>query len=271
MYACDFEYDSQYLSDYGFVICSFGGISDFDTVSAGSKITFNKVSRHYGKRYSLTGTQYDECITATFDICKNPNINDIGNMEISDNEYRELMRWLNRREFLKFALLKVSAEDGEPCYFKVSFNVEKIKISEKLYGLRLNMESDKPFGYGYERVISLNFDKNTSKILNDNSDEIGSIFPTVIIKCNQDGDITLHNDLENCTTAIKNCKAGEVITLHGDSQIITTSLIEHDICNDFNYEFFRIGNTYGNRNNKITVSLACNVTIRYSPVIKDAL
>ena len=52
MYACDFEYDGQYLSDYGFIICNFNGSSDFDVVSAGSKITFNTVSRHRGKKYS---------------------------------------------------------------------------------------------------------------------------------------------------------------------------------------------------------------------------
>ena len=62
MYACDFEYDGQYLSDYGFVICNLNGTSDFDTVSAGSRITFNTVSRHRGKMYSLTGTQYDDAL-----------------------------------------------------------------------------------------------------------------------------------------------------------------------------------------------------------------
>ena len=56
MYALDFEYDGRYLSDYGFVICNFGGASDMDVVSAGSKITFNSVPMSFGKRISLTGT-----------------------------------------------------------------------------------------------------------------------------------------------------------------------------------------------------------------------
>lgn len=99
MRAIDFEYDNQYLSDYGFIICDFNFSSGANEVDAGSTITFNKISRHSGKRYGLSSTQYDECITTSFDICKNPDIYDPEDMEISNDEYRDIMRWLNRREF----------------------------------------------------------------------------------------------------------------------------------------------------------------------------
>ena len=271
MYALDFEYDNQYLSSFGFIVCNFNFSEGVNEMTAGSTITFNKVSRIQGKKYSLSSTQYDECITTTFDICKDPEIYDLEDMEISNDEYRDIMRWLNRKEFLKFSILNDTDSEQEICYFNASFNVTKIKIREKVYGLRLVMETDKPFGYGSEQIFSWNFTSaNTSKTFNDISDEIGSTYPTIVIKCKQAGDLILHNDFEDCTTIIKNCKVGEEITLHGDTQIITTSLNSHDICNDFNYEFFRIGNTYINRNNKITVSLACSITLRYSPIIKDA-
>lgn len=100
------------------------------------------------------------------------------------------------------------------------------------------METDKPFGYGQEQSVSWTFsDSNVSKILSDISDEIGYTYPTVIITIKRNGDLSLYNELENCTTVIKNCKVGEVITLNGDTQIITTTYAGHDICNDFNYEF----------------------------------
>ena len=272
MRAIDFEYDNQYLSDYGFIICDFNFGSGANEVDAGSTITFNKISRHSGKKYSLSSTQYDECITMSFDICKNPDIYDPEDMEISNDEYREIMRWLNRREFLKFQVI----DDGndnfkrDTCYYNASFNIDKIKINEKLYGMRLKMETDKPFGYGQEQSISWTFsDSNVSKILSDISDEIGYIYPTVIITINKNGDLSLYNELENCTTVIKNCKVGEVITLDGDTHIITTTYTSHDVCNDFNYEFFRIGNTINNRNNRISVSLPCNIVIKYTPIIKD--
>lgn len=272
MRAIDFEYDNQYLSDYGFIICDFNFSSGANEVDAGSTITFNKISRHSGKRYGLSSTQYDECVTTSFDICKNPDIYDPEDMEISNDEYRDIMRWLNRREFLKFQVIDDGNDNFErdTCYYNASFNVNKIKINEKLCGMRLTMETDKPFGYGQEQSVSWTFsDSNVSKILSDISDEIGYTYPTVIITINRNGDLSLYNELENCTTVIKNCKVGEVITLNGDTQIITTTYAGHDISNDFNYEFFRIGNTINNRNNRISVSLPCNVVIKYTPIIKD--
>lgn len=267
MNAIDFEYDGQYLSDYGFIICDFNGSSGADSISAGSALTFNKVSRFGGKLHSLTSTQYDECITTTFDICKDPDVYD--DMEITGDEFRDLMRWLNRREFLKFQIHD-SELDYETCYFEASFNIEKIKIHEVTYGLRLNMETNKPFGYGIEQRVKWTFhDVDASRLLSDISDEIGSIYPSLTITCGADGDLQIYNDFNGCTTEIKNCTNGEVITIDGDTQIISSSLSTHKVYEDFNYEFFKIGNTYNNRNNRISVSKACTLEIRYTPIIKD--
>ena len=270
MYAIDFEYDGQYLSDYGFIVCHFDFSGGANIESAGSKITFEKVSRLGGKRFSLTSARYDECITATFDICKNPDTHEKEELEISNEEYRDLIRWLNRKEFLKFQVLNDKEEDIEPCYYNVSFNVEKIKVAETLFGLRLTLESDSPFGYGDMITTKFQFNNiNTQKILIDKSDEIGYIYPDMRIICNQAGDLTIHNDYEDCTMVIKNCRLGEVITIKGNEQIISTSITDHDICNDFNWEFFKIGNTFDNRINTISVSKLCYMEIFYCPIIKD--
>lgn len=272
MYATDFEYDGQYLSSYGFIICDFDYSSGSTIANAGSKLTFNKVARNNGKQFSLTSAKYDECIQTTFDICKNPDIyENYEDRQITNDEYIDLMRWLNRREFLKFHVL--SENEGVPiCYYNVSFNIEKIKIAEKLFGLRLTMESDKPFGYGIEQSVSWTFENSSSiKILSDTSNEIGYLYPDMTITCNANGDLSIHNDLEKCTMTINGCSIGEVITINGSAQIISTSYDSHDIANDFNYEFFRIGNTINNRNNRISVSIPCSMVIRYTPIIKDAI
>ena len=145
MYAKDFEYDGHKLSDFGFIVCSFNGAGDVETVSAGSEITFNKVSHHQGKKQSLTSTKYERCIQSVFQICKNPCAG--SKSIITDEEYRNIMRWLNRREFLPFKPI-FSDEQKEDVYYNASFNVNKIMANGKLYGLELNMETDKPFGYG---------------------------------------------------------------------------------------------------------------------------
>lgn len=269
MYAIDFEYDNQYLSDYGFIICNFDSSSGIDIVAAGSKITFNKVSRNKGRQYSLVSTQYDGCVQTTFDICKNPDLFDYEDMVISNDEYRSLMRWLNRHEFLRFNVFDESNDGRDACYYDASFNIDKINIGDILYGLRLTMETDKPFGYGQEQIVSLDFTNiYNSHVLRNISDEIGSICPYTTIICNADGDLQIYNELEDCTTLIKNCKVGEVITLDGSAHIISTTYASHDICDDFNYEFLRIGNTIDQRDNCISVSMPCYIEIKYSPIIK---
>lgn len=268
MYALDFEYDGQYLSDYGFIICDFNSSSGADIVSAGSIITFNTVSTNKGKKFSLTGTQYDECIQTTFDICKNPDLYD--DLQITNDEYRDLMRWLNRREFLKFQVLDEDDKERETCYYEASFNIDKIKINEILYGMELTMETNKPFGYGQEQSVSWNIvDESRSYLLSDISDEIGYTYPSMKITILKSGDLSIHNEMENCTMVFNNCTAGEVITIDGNAQIVTSSLSSHKIYNDFNFEFFRIGNTINNRNNRISVTLPCKLEISYTPIIKD--
>ena len=271
MYALDFEYDNQYLSDFGFIVCDFNESSGANIVSAGSRIVFNTVSRHRGKKYGLTNTMYDECIQATFDICKDPDIYD--DLEITSDEYRDLVRWLGRHEFLKFQILFDSSDypEIEPCYYDASFNIEKVKIGEKLCGLELTMITNAPFGYGEEQVVRLDIANNSQKhTIYDMSDEIGCIYPSMTITCNADGDLTIRNETEVSILHIKNCKKGEIINIDGDTLIVISSVASHDICNDFNYEYFRIGNRYNDRENVISASLPCTLELRYFPIIKDA-
>lgn len=270
MYAIDFKYDNRYLSSYGFMICHFDASNGANVSDAGAKITFKKVSRNNGKSYSLTSTNYDECITATFDICKNPDLYNYEDREISSEEYRNLVRWLNRREFLKFQAFNENSNIDDFCYYNASFNINKIKIGEKLYGLRLTLETDKPFGYGQTQTVEWEIsDSSTTKFIKDMSNEIGYTYPDMTITCNTNGDLSIANDTEDCIMIIKNCSKGEVITINGESQIITTTYDSHDISNDFNYDFFKIGNTIDNRNNKVSVSMPCKIVIKYTPVIKD--
>lgn len=270
MYAIDFEYDGRHLSDYGFIVCRFNYTSGAQTASAGSKITFKTVPYHSGKKYGLVGVQYSECIQTTFDICKDPEIYDMSDRWITDDEYRDLMRWLNRSEFLKFQVINEDDRNADPCFFEGSFNIEKIKIREVLYGLRLTLTTNRPFGYGIERVHNLVFpDANTTRTIRDLSDSTGNIYPKLSILCKVAGDYTISNELTGCKTAIRNCIKKEVITIDCFNHVISTNNVAHDICNDFNYDFFSIGNTIDNRDNKISVSLPCEIELRYSPIIKD--
>lgn len=283
MFAYDFEYDGLYLSDFGFTICSFDSESGTNTVSAGSSIAFNKISRNKGKSNFLIGSKYDECIKTTFNICKTNCNDDNENMIITTDEFRDLMRWLNRPEFHRFQIIDDSEKFREPCYFDASFNIEKIFVADELYGLRLTMETDKPFGYGETQKYVLDAPEKyvtagtaiTAVIpdlnIYDTSDEIGETYVDMDITCYKDGDIVIDNKSLGSGThlEIKNCKQGEKIHIDGNNLIITSTNSSHDIANDFNYNFLKIRNTFNDRKNRIVTYTFCKIEISYTPIIKD--
>lgn len=275
MIATDFVYDDIKLSDKGYIICDFDDKSGTEIVDVGSTITFNKIKRDSGRIYTLASATYDECVTATFDICKNDCLYNNNEMEITTEEFREIMQWLNRREFLPFRIVDANQT---VCWYNASFNVDKIVIGGKIYGVRLTMETDRPFGYDDKvtRTYALSDSNVTVSIIN-TSNEIGYLYPTVTIKCWMGGDLIITNTLEDSTTVIKNCSNAEVITINGETQTIVTNNernhTKKKIHNDFNWEFPRIGTKMIRgqvvRNNDITTSLPCEITIEYRPIVKD--
>lgn len=266
MIAVDFIYDGQHLSSKGYSIVTFDSSGGLETTPIGSAITFTTVSRHNGQYYSKNNAIYKDCLSATFQICKNPDeYLSQDEMEITSEEFRALMHWLNQRDFKPMCFLD---EDGAAtCYYDASFNISKLKIAGKTYGLELTMETNRPFGYGKEYVKSCN---SASMIVDAVSDDVGYFYPTVIIECNAAGDVTLTNEDADCVMQIQNCTAGEVITIDGDTMTISSSAASHDIANDFNYTFLKLINTVDSDKNTIGISpVGTNVTIKYKPIIKE--
>ena len=264
MKAFDFEFDNINLSDKGFVICSFGE-KGLDTVSNGSTITFNTVPTNNGSKHELVSTQYEDCLEATIQICKFSCGADI--KEITPTEFRDLTRWLSRKKFLKFKILDQEHID---LFYEAAFNISRIEIDGRLYGLELNVITNRPFALKEPRTITI---KNTSKdgkySLNDTSYEEGYIYPYTEIAIAESGNLNIYNAIEDRNTYIANCVAGEVITM--DYPIIQSSISSHNIQNDFNWNFFRVANTFENSRNDLTISLPCTIKVKYSPSVKVGL
>ena len=262
MLAYDFEYDGLLLSDKGFVICHFDGNSGFNTISAGSQITFNKVKTLGGAKFEQTSSTYEECLTSTIQICKNTC--ETNESTITLDEYRELMKWLNRKTFHKF---KIIDDDYVGVYFEASFNISRIEMGGKLVGLELAMETNRPFALQEPRTITINnTESNGKKTVVDFSDEEGYCYPKTVITCKSDGDLTIYNALEARTVLIKGCISGEVITM--DYPVISTSVESHKIQEQFNWNFLRLANNYKQKENDLTISIPCIIEMTYSPVIK---
>lgn len=322
MKAIDFEYAGRKLSSFDMILCSFGD-KGLDTVSNGATITFNTIPTLNGACHKLSSTVYDECLSTVVQICRKPCGGNT--MEIPPSTFRELTKWLCRKQFLKF---KPLSEEYIDLYFESIINVSRIELDGKIVGLELEINCNRPFAlkeprtinivcdegeevYGWKKyrtdpeIIMLEYVTSINKnaypqgkvdadgniiegfhtdgyqyvsigkvykaSLNDTSYEEGYIYPEMEITIKKDGDLTIHNSIENRETYIANCQANEVITL--DYPVIKSlhSSASHNIQNDFNWNFFRVANTYKNSRNDLTISLPCSIKIKYSPIVKVGL
>lgn len=261
MNAFDFEYDGLTLNGFGYMICDFdnGGTN---TVSNGSQITLNTVKTLNGHNFDFTNSTYDDCIETTFQICKDVCSGEL--TPITVDEIRTLSSWLNRKGFHKFKLLN---EEFMNLYMEASFNINLIKYDGLVYGLELNMITNKPYLLQEPYQIEINNTETDGKyIFVSQSDDEGYIYPYTEITVHQAGTLQIINSQENRITQIKNCVVGEVITM--DYPIIKSSILEHKIQNDFNWIFLRIANSYRNNINELTISLPCTIKMTYSPIVK---
>ena len=273
MYAYDFEYDGKLLSDYGFVVCKFNSDS-LGNADTGSEITFETASAHAGKIRYAVGSEYKDCLTTTFQICKNPKLYADDEMNIMTEEFRELSRWLNRRDFLWFHAFDWCNPEVSRPWVRASFSLTRIDYGMETVGVELKMVTDSPFGYGDPIEKEIVFSSGSmEQTFYDKSDEIGETYPELTIVCKGAGKLTLTDDITGCSFEVENCENGETITLSGDTMMIDTDSAAHKetIANDFNYDFFRFGNTLDNRLNTFTASLPCKVTLRYRPSLKDTI
>lgn len=261
----DFEYAGRYLSDFGFMVCSFDS-NDIDTISNGSTLTLNTVPINNGNKVLLTSSKYDECVSSTFSICK--NVCDYKDLSINVEENSRIMKWLNRKNFNKFKIVNDYYSD---IYFNSTFNISRVVINGKLVGYELEMLTDSPFGYKepveYSFTISES-DIHEPRIILDTSDEIGFIYPNIEIEIHADGDLLITNEIENRTTEIKGCLDKDIITMNYPIINLKSNDNNRNIMNYFNFEFFRIANTYDECVNRIFFSLPCSVNISYSPIRK---
>lgn len=325
MKAYDFEFNNRRLSEFGCIIANFGGSKGLDTISNGATITFNTTPVFNGAKHNLISTTYDDCLESVIQIAKYSC--STGIKEITSAEFRELTKWLCRKNFLK---LKILDEDHIDLYYESIINVSRIEIDGKLYGLELEVFTNRPFALKEAKTITITCEKGKevygwkkyktdpeiemlgyvtstdanaypqgkvdendniiegkhtdgyqyvivgqvyAKSINDTSYEEGFIYPYTEIVIGDIGDekkdLIIHNAIENRETYIGKCASGEVITM--DYPVIQSSDSSHNIHNDFNWNFFRVANTYENSRNDLTISLPCSIKIKYSPIVKVGL
>ena len=266
MYAKDFTYDGATLSSKGYILCEFG---NGDNTRPGSKITFTTVPVDKGQKFLMADAKYDECLTTTLYICKDMcTVSNQDNLKLTPTEVSSLSRWLNKKAYKPMIF---DATGWTDIIFEASFNVSAMEIGGEIYGLELEMVTNRPFATKALTTKTLTFAAGSlSQSLLDDSDEIGYIYPdSYKITMGATGNLTIATAIEGRETKIANCTNGEVITITYPT--ISTSVNAHDIQNDFNYVFPRVANSATARTDTVTVNQPCTIEIKYKPIMKVTL
>ena len=267
----DFEYDGIMLSQVGYALVNFDGIKDGE-IDTDSHISFNHISMMRGKYQPFSSSVYEDILEMEFyigkDMCQLENTKDGFNYNISVSEMSFLKRWLSRPTP---HILRVIGDDNyNGIFWRGSFLVEEYTLGDGRIGAHLTFECDAPFGYMDTVIMRDSLDSNSSYSYNCTSDEIGYIYPNLTIRLNESGNLELRNLHDGRTTVFKNCEAGEVITIT-DKMQIRSSISSHKILNDFNFEFYRINNSFNDVENTLTSNLAIDFILEYTPYAKAVI
>lgn len=261
MNCTDFLFDNEYLSNYGMMICSF---DSSDSSWSGGDVSFTTVKAPDSNRQAYCTHTYEQPLSCTFSICKNPSgLHDAEEQFITQEEYSALNRFLKRTD--GYHWLQFDADGFEDIFFNCQINMQPHKIHGQLVGFDVTVNTDSPYAYSklYQKNFRLTSEKNYSLI--NYNDIIGNIYPKVTINILGNGTLKLNSGLSDNLhkTVINNCKEGDVITLYGEYDYFD------GIGNPNNFERFIfpvLANSYHDRNTLFSLgenSVNCDVAIEY--------
>lgn len=259
----DFLFDGQTLSGFGYMICSFDS-SGSNSTEFVSNMSYTEIKSPLSNISHKVSASYENNLSRTIQICKK-NCND-SDYNITNDELSELSRWLCRQDYKWFKW--IDDEDDDEIFYQVHITLKKIEIHDNKVGFELDIISNRPYGMTNEIKENYNNADYSPIRLDVYSDEEGYIYPDLIIKIKENGNLKITNTYENRITQINNCEAGEIITIIGNDvrQIMSNS--EHDLSFDFNYIFPRLCSMYNQSNNEIIINLNCDIEIKYRGVRK---
>lgn len=256
-----FTYDGISLKTFNGGKYVLGYFSADENPKEGDR-NYNKTSLFMGLEQPFVYSNYEETITFTLGIIKNPCATD--EAEITIEEMEELKRWLCRPAPHIFQLDEPEYKD---IYWEGTFHLEEQLAGSKRAGIIITFESTRPYALQNEVIFEGSVEAGESIIIEDSSVEIGYIYPTMTVTCKEVGNLTIFNSYDNRQTIVNNCIIDETISFSKYLQI-SSSRTMHELGNDFNYKFLRIGNNMETNINEISFSMACDYIIAYNPVRK---
>lgn len=264
----DFEFNGERLSNKNCVICA-ANTSNNDSISMGSSLSFDSITNNATHITENLRADYPNNISCTFDIMKSDCVSGT-EKTFTQKEISHFRRWLNSKTNQKFIPIYDEEKFDVIYYYGTFTDVDAIYIGGEIIGLTLSFLANAPWGYQDNTTFTATIDDGGGTFtIYDDADEVGFSYPeSIIITCNESGDLTLNNSLDEHSFVLNNVTSGEVLTIDCRNKILTSSITHDGLYNDFNYRYPRIVTTTTLDPNIFTSNLGCDVEIIYSSIRK---
>lgn len=229
------------FSDYGLMLGSFdisnSNVEDelgMDYEVIEEFIGYNPVPIYLGGKHT---NKLKPQITIVKNTCQNRE-----DPFFSEHECREVLRQLTGFNTYKNMQILIDNID-ELLYFNViTRKVSYQKINGMVAGIVLYLECDSQFAWSQELIADYNVNHERNVIFNNNSDDLYNyLLPKVTIISKTPVDILEIKNVSdnNWTTTISNLSANEIITMDCKNEILTSSISNKAVLDNFNMHFMR--------------------------------
>lgn len=256
----DIQFGNFISSEYGLIPISFDTNFDeeFD-LALGSEsdeeyIGRNTIPLDYGSNHQ---GKLEFTITFIKNTCSQ-NID----LEFSTYEIRSILRELTGNQYYKdLYFIDDSLHLDERVHYRVKvIETSAHKVSGKIIGIKVTFQNESFWGYTDEDTISMTLRSNQTFFFYNNSDELHNYLLPKIELSSITGNISIINISDNNReTIIKNIESNEKIILDARHDIISTSVPDKNIVDNFNLKWVK----FIPGRNKMTVSSDCKIKITY--------
>lgn len=207
-------------------------------------------SDHHGKlEFTITFSK-NNCNTATDE------------REFNTFEIRSILRELTGNQYYKeLYFIDDKLHFDERVHYRVKVTDTKAhKIGSKIVAIGVTFQNDSFWSYADKNTILLDLKAGQNFYFYNSSDELNDyLYPTVEIS-NASGDIVITNVSDNNReTVIENIASDEIVTLDAKNEIISSSIVDKNIVDDFNLKWVR----FIPGKNELLVSSDCTLKITY--------
>lgn len=270
MHLKDFEFNDMLLSDLNCMVCEIDTHNGM-VKQMGSALSFQSVVNNETYETHNLKAEYDENITAVFDIAKKVCGNHQESFTLQESLF--IHKWLKQKKNTKFIPIYYN-NDSEIIYYNGTFtDVQSIVVNGNIVGFKLSFTSNAPWGYVDDvQQTYVTTEENLSFNFYNDSDETGYLYPKIFrIKCKNQSkaDLIIKNDSDvDNDILIDNCSPDEIITIDCQNKLIFSSIEHPKLYNDFKYNYPRMVVEYNKDVNVFTTSFPCEIEVKYAPVRK---